>query len=176
MGEFHRAIDTKDAGAQRYFDQGMVLAFGFNHAEAIRSFRAAQKLDPGCAMCFWGEALATGPNINVTAKGKAIMSPEEQKAAHAALTKAQSLAAGKPKVEQDLIAALARRYSPEPVDDRDSFDHDYADALGELVKTYPADDDIAAMYAEAWKNTKPWDYWSDATTPRPEIAPVSAAL
>ena len=81
MGDFHRAIDTKDAGAQRYFDQGMVLAFGFNHAEAIRSFRAAQKLDADCAMCFWGEALATGPNINVTAKGKAIMSPDEQKAA-----------------------------------------------------------------------------------------------
>src|SRR5215470_1821679 len=75
MGEFHRVITTKDAGAQRYFDQGMVLAFGFNHAEAIRSFRAAQKLDPACAMCFWGEALATGPNINVTSKGKAIMSP-----------------------------------------------------------------------------------------------------
>ena len=60
MGEFHRVIDTKDPGAQRYFDQGMVLAFGFNHAESIRSFRAAQKLDPECAMCFWGEALATG--------------------------------------------------------------------------------------------------------------------
>ena len=74
MGEFHRVIDTKDPGAQRYFDQGMVLAFGFNHAEAIRSFRAAQKIDADCAMCFWGEALATGPNINVTAKGKAIMS------------------------------------------------------------------------------------------------------
>ena len=70
MGEFHRDIDTKDPAAQRYFDQGMVLAFGFNHAESIRSFRAAQKLDPECAMCFWGEALATGPNINVTAKGK----------------------------------------------------------------------------------------------------------
>src|SRR5262245_9617867 len=64
MGEFHRVIDSKDAGAQRYFDQGMVLAFGFNHAEAIRSFHAAQKLDPDCAMCFWGEALARGPNIN----------------------------------------------------------------------------------------------------------------
>jgi len=176
MGEFHRVIDTKDAGAQRYFDQGMVLAFGFNHAEAIRSFRAAQKLDPGCAMCFWGEALATGPNINVTAKGKAIMSPEEQKAAWAALTKAQAVAAGKPRVERDLIAALAMRYAPEPVEDRDSLDHAYADALGALVKSYPADDDIAAMYAEAWMNTKPWDYWSDATTPRPEIVPVIAAL
>src|SRR5690606_16669842 len=78
MGAYHRVIDTNDPGAQRYFDQGMMLAFGFNHAEAIRSFRAAQQLDPSCAMCFWGEALATGPNINVTAKGKAIMSRSEE--------------------------------------------------------------------------------------------------
>lgn len=85
MGEYSRTITTTDPGAQRYFNQGMVLGFGFNHAEAIRSFRAAQKLDPSCAMCFWGEALVTGPNINVTAKGKAIMSPDEQTSAWAAL-------------------------------------------------------------------------------------------
>ncbi|MEQ9316197.1 MAG: hypothetical protein RLN72_10105, partial [Henriciella sp.] len=70
MGDYHRDITTQNELAQQYFDQGMVLAFGFNHAEAIRSFRAAQKLDPECAMCYWGEALATGPNINVTSKGK----------------------------------------------------------------------------------------------------------
>jgi tetratricopeptide (TPR) repeat protein len=84
MGDYHRPITTRDAGAQRYFDQGMVLAFGFNHAEAIRSFRAAQRLDPQCAMCAWGEALATGPNINVTSKGKVTMSPADRKAAYAA--------------------------------------------------------------------------------------------
>jgi tetratricopeptide (TPR) repeat protein len=176
MGEFHRLIDTKDAGAQRYFDQGMVLAFGFNHAESIRSFRAAQKLDPECAMCFWGEALATGPNINVTVKGKAIMSPDEQRAAWAALTKAQALATSKPQRERDLIAALAARYSAEPMEDRDALDHAYAASLGELVKAYPDDDDIAAMYGEAWMNTMPWNYWSDAATPRPEIVPVIAKL
>jgi tetratricopeptide (TPR) repeat protein len=176
MGEYHRVIDTKDAGAQRYFDQGMVLAFGFNHAEAIRSFRAAQKLDPNCAMCFWGEALATGPNINVTAKGKAIMSPEEQTAAFAALSKAQAVSQGKPQVERDLVDALAKRYAPQPVDDRDPLDHAYAAALGDLVKKYPADDDIASMYSEAWMNTMPWNYWSDSETPRPEIVPVIATL
>jgi tetratricopeptide (TPR) repeat protein len=176
MGEFHRAIDTKDAGAQRYFDQGMVLAFGFNHAEAVRSFRAAQKLDANCAMCFWGEALATGPNINVTARGKAIMSADEQTAAWAALEKANAVAAGKPQVERDLIAALGQRYAPQPVEDRTAFDHAYAEALGALVQKYPEDDDIAAMYGEAWMNTVPWNYWSDATTPRPEIAPVITAL
>ena len=176
MGEFHRVIDTKDPGAQRYFDQGMVLAFGFNHAESIRSFRAAQKLDPECAMCFWGEALATGPNINVTAKGKAIMSTDEQTAAWAALEKAKAVSASKPEVERDLIEALGKRYSETPVEDRTAFDIAYAGALGELVTKYADDDDIAAMYGEAWMNTMPWNYWSDATTPRPEIAPVIAAL
>ncbi len=176
MGEFHRAISTTDPGAQRYFNQGMVLAFGFNHAEAIRSFRAAQKLDPKCAMCFWGEALATGPNINVTSKGKAIMTPDEQTAAWAALQKAEAVSTGKPEAERDLIAALAARYAPQPVEDREPFDHAYASAMGDLVKKYPADDDIAAMYGEAWMNTMPWNYWSDSTTPRPEIVPVIAAL
>jgi tetratricopeptide (TPR) repeat protein len=176
MGEFHRTIDTKDPGAQRYFDQGMVLAFGFNHAESIRSFRAGQKLDPECAMCFWGEALATGPNINVTAKGKAVMSADEQTAAWAALEKAKAVSANKPQVERDLIAALEKRYATSPVEDRTAYDQAYAEALGALVTKYPADDDIAAMYGEAWMNTMPWNYWSDATTPRPEITPVIAKL
>jgi tetratricopeptide (TPR) repeat protein len=176
MGEYTRTITTTDPGAQRYFNQGMVLGFGFNHAEAIRSFRAAQKLDPACAMCFWGEALVTGPNINVTAKGKAIMSPEEQTAAWAALEKAKAAAANKPEVERDLIEALAKRYSPTPVDDRDPLDHAWAEAIGALTQKYPEDDDIAAIYGEAWMNTMPWNYWSDATTPRPEIAPVIAKL
>lgn len=176
MGEYHRVIQTKDPGAQRYFDQGMMLAFGFNHAEAIRSFKAAQKLDPTCAMCFWGEALATGPNINVTAKGKAVMSKDEQLAAFKALEEAVSLTNGLPDIERDLIKALTKRYSPQPVDDRTALDLAYAEALGELVKKYPADDDIAAMYGEAWMNTMPWNYWSDSETPRPEIVPVIAAL
>ena len=81
MSDYQMPITTDSADAQRYFDQGMVLSFAFNHAESIRSFRAAQTLDPSCAMCFWGEALATGPNINVTSKGKVIMSAADRKAA-----------------------------------------------------------------------------------------------
>ena len=176
MGDYHRTITTGDPGAQRYFDQGMVLAYGFNHAESIRSFRAAQRLDPQCAMCFWGEALATGPHINVTAKGKAIMSADDQVSAFAAIERAQALAADASDVERELIAALAQRYSPEPVEDRDPLDRAYAAALGELHEKYPDDDDIAAMFAEAWMNTMPWNYWSDAVTPRPETVPVIEAL
>lgn len=176
MGDYHRAITTSDPGAQRYFDQGMVLSFGFNHAESIRSYRAAQRLDDSCAMCWWGEALATGPNINVTAKGKAIMAPADQQAAYAAIQQAVARKASASPLERDLIDALAVRYAAEPVEDRDPLDRAYANALGELTRKYPADDDIAAMFAEAWMNTMPWNYWSDDGTPRPETVPVIEAL
>ena len=89
----------------------MVLAFAFNHAESIRSFRAAQTLDPNCAICFWGEALATGPNINVTSKGKVIMSPEERVASYAAIQKAISLKQFASEKEGALIEALSTRYN-----------------------------------------------------------------
>lgn len=176
MGPYHREITTSDPGAQRYFDQGMVLAFGFNHAEAIRSFRAAQRLDPDCAMCFWGEALATGPNINVTADGKAIMTPEAQVDAYAAVRRAIELSANATERERLLIEAQAARYAPEPVEDRDPLDRAYAAAMGGLNARFPDDDDVAALFAEAWMNTMPWDYWSDGDTPRPETVPVIEAL
>lgn len=176
MGTYHRKITTKDAGAQVYFNQGMVLAFGFNHAESIRSFKAAQRLDDQCAMCFWGEALATGPNINVTANGKAIMSPEDRKSAYAAITRAIELKSGASAAERDLIDALAVRYDNSVDSDRDPLDRAYAMAMRAYVERYPEDDDAAALFAEAWMNTMPWDYWSADGEPKPETVEVIAAL
>jgi hypothetical protein len=83
LGNLHWKVATKNRKAQAYFDQGLILAFGFNHAEAQRAFREAQKLDPACAMCFWGESLVLGPNINVP------MMPEANAPALAALEKAR---------------------------------------------------------------------------------------
>ena len=77
LGTHDHKISTEIPGAQRYFNQGLVLSFAFNHAESIRSFKAAQKLDPSCAMCYWGEALSRGPNINVTSDGKVVMSDND---------------------------------------------------------------------------------------------------
>jgi len=176
MGAYGRKISTDSEGANRYFNQGMVLAFGFNHAESIRSFRAAQRLDPDCAMCFWGEALATGPNINVTSKGKAVMSDSERKAAFAAINRALALKETATPVEQALIEAQAKRYNGDPATERLPLDLAYAEAMGEVVAAYPEDDDAAAMYAEALMNTMPWDYWSDDGTPKPETKKVIAAL
>lgn len=176
MGDYHRKITTGSDGAQRYFNQGMVLAFGFNHAEAIRSFRAAQRLDPACAMCFWGEALATGPNINVTSKGKAVMSPESRGDAYKALQRAIELAPFASAPERDLIAALEPRYNGDPETDREPLDRAYARSMRGYVHKYPDDDDAAALFSEAWMNTMPWNYWSEDGEPKAETVEVISAL
>ncbi len=176
LGDFTYPISSDLPGVQRYFDQGMIMAAGFNHAEAVRAFRAAQRLDPECAMCFWGEALAIGPNINVTSKGKAIMMPQDREAAFAAIQKAQSLASMATEKESDLIKAQTARYNGDPETDREPLDVAYAGAMRELAAKYPDDDNIQAMFAEAMMNTMPWNYWLDGNNPRPETREVIDAL
>ena len=176
MGDYHMPITTADPHAQRYFDQGMVLAFGFNHAESIRSFRAAQTLDPGCAMCFWGEALATGPNINVTSNGKAIMTPAERTGARAAIDQALALIDGVTPKEQDWIRALDQRYDGQTDTPRDPLDRAWADALAEMAARYPDDTTVASVYAEALMNTMPWDYWGPDGEAKPDTQAVIASL
>ena len=176
MGDYHMPITTADPDAQRYFDQGMVLAFGFNHAESIRSFRAAQTLDPGCAMCFWGEALATGPNIHVTSTGKAIMTPDERADARAAIDQALALTDGLTPKERDWIQALDQRYDGQADTPRDALDRAWADALAEMAARYPGDTTVASVYAEALMNTMPWDYWGPNGEAKPDTQAVIASL
>ena len=176
MGDYHMPITTADPDAQRYFDQGMVLAFGFNHAESIRSFRAAQTLDPTCAMCFWGEALATGPNINVTSNGKAIMAPTERASARAAIDQALTLMDGVTPKEQDWIRALDRRYDGQADTPRDPLDRAWANALAEMAARYPDDTTVASVYAEALMNTMPWDYWGPDGEAKPDTQAVITSL
>lgn len=176
MGVHQHPITTSDPWAQKYFDQGLIIDFAFNHAESIRSFKAAQTLDADCAMCYWGEALALGPNINVTSNGKAIMSPQAQLDAYAAMQKAVSLKAQASEPERDYIDALAQRYNGDPAAAREPQDMAYADAMRELHMKYPGDDDAAALFAEALMTTMPWDYWLDPENPKPHTVEVIAAL
>src|SRR5262245_12388651 len=153
LGTATYPITTKNPQVQAFFDQGLKLSCGFNHAEARRAFRMAQKLDASCALCFWGEALVLGPNINVP------MMPEAQAPALAALKQAEALAGGASAKEQALIAALAKRYAETPPADRAPLDAAYADAMAALSDANPDDLDIAALAAEAAMDTQPWDYW-----------------
>jgi tetratricopeptide (TPR) repeat protein len=152
LGTLTLKAGTHNAKAQAWFDQGLRLSFAFNHAESQRAFREAQKLDPSCALCFWGEALILGPNINVP------MMPDANAPALAALGKAVALSPSAPTRDRALIAALESRYSADPKAERPALDAAYAEALGKLAQQFP-DDTIVALYAEALMDTQPWDYW-----------------
>jgi tetratricopeptide (TPR) repeat protein len=153
LGSLAFRVSTKNLRAQAYVDQGMRLSFGFNHAEAQRAFRAAQKLDPSCAMCFWGEALILGPNINVP------MNPEANAPALEALAKAVALKDKATPRERALIEALEKRYSADAKAERAPLDAAYADAMRDVAARFPDDLSIATLAAEAAMDTQPWDYW-----------------
>lgn len=153
LGNLSQTITTANPQAQRYFDQGLRLSFAFNHAEARLAFRKAQELDPQCAMCYWGEALVLGPNIN------APMAAEANEPALAAVRKAEALAKGASEKERALIEALTKRYSADPKAQRASLDAAYAGAMGQAAARVPEDDNIQVLYAEALMDLTPWDYW-----------------
>ncbi len=158
LGTLRFKAGTRSPKAQAWFDQGIRLAFAFNHAEAQRAFREAQKLDPNCALCFWGEALILGPNINMP------MVPEANAPALEALGKSVALAPSAPARDRALIDALAKRYSADPKAERAALDAAYADAMKQVAARYPADDTIQTLTAEAMMDTQPWDYWEAGGT------------
>lgn len=176
LGGYHHLVSTSHPGAQRYLDQGLVMSFAFNHAESIRSFRAAQALDQNCAMCYWGEALALGPNVNVTRHGQVIMENEAHRAAYAAIQKAVSLKDRVTERERDYIDALVVRYHADAPDDRSQLDIAYMNAMRNLSLKYPDDNDAAALFAEALMNTMPWNYWINPDMPRTLTKEVIATL
>ena len=139
LGEHGHPITTDVGLAQSYFDQGLVLCYAFNHAEAVRSFEAALTIDPECAMCFWGKALALGPNINKP------MADDDVATAFEAVQQAQRFADATTKVEQALIGALAKRYASEPVEDRSELDRAYAEAMAEVAASFPEDNRITQL-------------------------------
>ena len=170
MGTHQHEVTTDDSRAQRYFDQGLVLSFGFNHKEAARSFRQAQALDPECGMCFWGEALVLGPNIN------AGMDASDNPRAYAAVRQALALQDQVSARERAYIQALAKRYTKEAPADRSELDRNYATAMGEVGDRFPDDPDAAALYAEALMDTTPWDYWQQDGSPKPITQRILSTL
>ena len=171
LGNLSYPITTGSDMAQRYFDQGLRLTYAFNHAEAYRAFKKAQELDPGCAMCFWGEAFVLGANINAS------MEPGAVQPAFVAVTNAKARAGQASAREQALIDALATRYASNPDADPAAFAGAYADAMATAHARYPDDQDIAVLFADALMNTSPWDYWElDGRTLKGRLGEAAAAL
>ncbi|MFB3921358.1 MAG: hypothetical protein ACE145_06520 [Terriglobia bacterium] len=161
MGQHHHPILTRNPEAQRFFDQGLTLIFGFNHDEAVRSFERAAQLDPQSPMPWWGIALALGPNINMP------MDEAQHKRAYAALQKALALAANAPENERAYVEALAKRYSSDPKADAMNLQVAYKDAMKALVERFPDDLDAATLYAESMMDLNPWRLWTNDGKPAP---------
>ncbi|MEZ5988417.1 MAG: tetratricopeptide repeat protein [Planctomycetota bacterium] len=179
MGDHHLTVDpatpatevsSADALARRYFDQGVALSYGFNHDEAVCSFREASRLDPGFAMAYWGEAYALSPNINLP------MDEDHGRQAYAAIQKARANAAGATELERDLIEALARRFEDPPPADRVRLDRAYADAMRALWHKYPRNDDVGFLFADALMNLHPWDLWTPDFEPKEDTPELVATL
>ena len=158
---FTYPITTKSKVAQKYFDQGLMLAYGFNHAEAARSFQEAAKQDPECALCWWGVGYVLGPNYNMG------MEPEVIPMANEAVAKAKLLAHNCSPKEQALIRALSKRYPKSLDEDPQPYYEAYAAELEKVMAEFPDDLDIAAMTAEALMDLHPWDLWLKDGTPQP---------
>lgn len=169
IGPLHMPISTESADAQRYFDQALTFAFGFNHAEAVRSFEAAASLDATCGMCYWGVATALGPNIN------APMGEDAVPKAWAAVQRALALRKFETPREQAYIDAVATRYS-ESGDDRTALDALYSSYMENLVARFPEDLHGRVLYAESLMDLSPWNYWHEDGSPRDGTAAFVDAL
>jgi tetratricopeptide (TPR) repeat protein len=160
LGSLHHTITTSSPTAQKYFDQGLRLSYAFNHDEAVKSFKEGLKHDSTCAMCYWGIAYALGPNINLPMDTSLIRPAWE--AAHNAVRHSVNVT---PK-ERAYIDAIAKRYSSDAGANRASLDTAWARAMGRVSRDYPADDDAAALYAEALMDLRPWNYWTNGGRPK----------
>ena len=170
LGGYAYRITTASPDAQRWFNQGLRLVYAFNHAEAQRSFREAVRLDPSCAMCFWGIALTEGGNYNHPTDA------EREKRALAAVQAAGALAAGARPSERALIQAVAKRHSADPAAKRDALDRAYADAMRETARQFPDDLEAATFFADAAMNLRPWNLWLPDGTPQPGTEEIVATL
>ena len=163
-------ISTPNKLVQKYFNQGLILAYGFNHAEAARSFYYATRLDSTCAMAYWGYAFVLGPNYN------AGMENDNYPRAYDAIQKAIELSTkGCTSKEKALINALSKRYVKEPVEDRSPLDIAFSKAMESVFKEFPQDADIGTLYVESLMNLHPWDLWTHEGEPKewtPQILDV----
>ena len=170
LGNFHWGVSTKNAQAQRFFDQGMKYLYGFNHESAVASFQQATRLDPNLAMGYWGAALALGPNINLD------VDPDREKQAYDNVHAAMLHAPNASSKERALIAALAKRYSNDPKADLKALGRDYSVAMKSLVKKYPDDLDVATLYGESLMDLHPWKFWSHDGKPNDGTMEIVSTL
>ncbi len=162
LGGHHHPISTTNPKAQRFFDQGLIMVYGFNREEALRSFRRAAELDPQSPMPYWGIALAYGFHLNMEMDMDVHTRP-----AFEAIQKALALSSRAPQYERDYVAALACRCSSDPRADRAKLEINYKNAMQDLAGRYPDDTDAATLYAESLLDLDRFDWYDAAGQSKP---------
>lgn len=168
---YSRQVTTRSPEAQRWFDQGLQLLYGYNHDEAIRSFEQAAEIDPSCAMAWWGSAYARGLHIN-----KPEMSEEQSRLAREAADNALAALDNESAVERALIHAVSTRYQWPAPEDRSDLDQAYTTAMEQVWHQFPNDPDVASLFAESLMNLQPWDLWTGEGKPKGRTLEIVAVL
>jgi len=169
-GTYKWKISTTHDSAQLYFNQGINMYYSFHIIEAMASFKKAARYDPSCAMLYWAQALAYGPNINDLGYAA---SPE----ALAAVEKAVALSATSGKMEQQLIQAMSVRYTTDSADvNRKQLNEAYTHAMSEVYKNFPGNAEAGTLYADAMMLEHPWDLWKKDGTPQPWTSLIREVL
>ncbi len=170
LGSYSYRVTTASPDAQRWFDQGLRLVYGFNHQEAQRAFSEASRLDPSCAMCYWGIAMTEGSNYNSPTDA------DREKRALAAVQEAQRRAAPAAPPERAMIGALARRHSADPAMKREALDLAYTDAMRQVARQFPDDLEASTFFADAMMNLRPWNLWTPDGAPQPGTEEIVLTL
>ena len=161
LGNYTRPITTKSNKAQKWFDRGLIWAYGFNWEESHRCFQRALKSDPDCAMAWWGIAYSVGPEYN--RQWHQLDNKELSqilKESYEAIQKALSLSKFVSTVEKNLISALSARHpSNKAPQDFNDWTNAYANAMRAVYKKHPNDQDVTALFAEALISRTPWKLW-----------------
>jgi tetratricopeptide (TPR) repeat protein len=163
LGNWRHAISTNNADAQKFFDQGLNLLFGFNRYEALRSFRKAAELDPNAAMAYWGMGMSLAPYINMDGDPT-----YNQKESCAAIERGRRISQAPEREKAYLQAAATRCPDDQP--------KAYADAMGNLVNRWPDDLDARTLYAESLMIPVRWHWYAADGTPAPGVTEAEHAL
>ena len=170
FGNVHHVVRTTSPEAQKLFDHGLALDYGFNHGQAKRCFERAAELDPRMPMAYWGIALVLGTNYNMP------IDAEGEKQAYEAVQKALALSAGGPPSERDYIQALAKRYTNAANPDYGELEAAYHEAMREVYNRHPDDLDAATLFAESGMNLHPWKLYDRNGKPAPGTEEIVSVL
>jgi len=163
LGAWKHPIATRNPEAQKFFDQGLSLLYGFNRYEALRSFRKAAELDPQAAMADWGMAMAQGPYINMDGDPSF-----DLKGACAAVAAGKKLAQA-PERERAYLQAVATwcpEFKPQA----------YADAMRAMAARYPDDPEALTIYAESLMIPVRWHWYAADGKPAAGVAEAEHTL